>query len=175
MKFEELPLKGAFVVSLEPRSDERGSFARTFCVDEFSRMGLEAEFPQHSLSVNLKSGTFRGMHFQKDPRAEVKLVRCLRGRAWDILLDLRKGSPTFKQWQTVELSAENRRAVYIPKGFAHGFLTLEDNTELSYLISERYHPDLAAGVRWNDPSFSIRLPENPKVISPKDLEYPDYE
>src|SRR5262249_27437815 len=136
MRFEAIGLDGAWLVHPEPMRDERGYFARTFCVNEFGDHGLEASFPQHSISSSSRKGTLRGMHFQASPHEEVKLVRCLTGSIWDVIIDLRQGSPTFRQWKGFELSGENGLQLYIPKGFAHGFQTLSDDTRVNYLISE---------------------------------------
>lgn len=174
MRFESTGLNGAWLVHLEPRQDSRGFFARTFCVDEFGALGLETSFPQHSLSRSFQKGTVRGMHFQRDPHGEVKLVRCLRGAIWDVIIDLRPGSVTFRQWRGFELSDENGRQLYIPKGFAHGFQTLSENAEVNYLISEFYAPEAASGVGHDDPAFGIKWPLPVTEISEKDLLWPKF-
>jgi dTDP-4-dehydrorhamnose 3,5-epimerase len=174
VKFEPTPIEGLFLIELEPVSDDRGFFARTYCADEFRRHGLDPEVAQASISFNPRRGTLRGMHFQRDPHAEVKLVRCTRGSVQDVVIDLRPGSPTCGQWFGVELSADNRRMLYIPHGLAHGYLTLEDETEFSYQMSTPYHPESADGVRWNDPAFGIRWPIEVSVIAERDRSYPDY-
>ncbi|MBI2267303.1 MAG: dTDP-4-dehydrorhamnose 3,5-epimerase [Armatimonadetes bacterium] len=175
MVFTETRLKGAFVIEPEKLEDERGFFARTFCRTEFESRGLDPQVTQCSISFNAKKGTLRGMHYQAPPFQETKLVRCTMGSVYDVLLDLRQGSLTFKEWVAIELTARSRRILYIPEGFAHGFQTLEDGTEVFYQISVPYHPECARGVRWDDPAFGIEWPsaEN-RIISPKDLEYADF-
>lgn len=171
MRFLPLPLSGAFVVEAEPITDERGLFARTFCAHEFVAHGLNPHLVQCSLSFNKHKGTLRGMHYQAKPHEETKLVRCTSGAIYDVILDLRPDSPTFRQWAGVELSAENRKALYVPEGFAHGFLTLHDETEVFYQMSEFFHPECAVGVRWDDAAFNIRWPESVVVISERDRGY----
>jgi len=173
MKFEETPLHGAYLIYLEPIKDERGFFARSWCHDEFKKNGLDANLIQCSVSFNTKKGTLRGMHYQTAPHEETKLVRCTRGSMYDVIVDLRRDSPTFKQWFAAELTAENHLAMYVPKGFAHGLQTLEDNTEAFYQISEKYFPENATGVRWNDSAFGIKWPEMKPILSQKDSEYSD--
>ncbi len=172
MRFEPVGLDGAWLVHLEPIHDERGFFARTFCVNEFGARGLATDFPQHSVSCSLRKGTLRGIHFQREPHAEVKLVRCLSGSIWDVIVDLRPGSPTFRKWRGFELSDENGLQLYIPKGFAHGFQTLSDKTRVNYLISTFYAPDAASGVRYDDPAFGIAWPIPITEIAEKDLLWP---
>lgn len=174
MRFTETRLKGAYIIDIEPVEDERGFFARTWCEKEFKSRKLPPRFVQCSISFNKKRGTLRGMHYQVKPHEEHKLVRCTRGAIYDVIIDLRPKSPTFKQWIAVELSAANRRMLYVPAGFAHGFQTLEDETEVLYQISEFYNPNHSAGVRWNDPAFGIRWPLEVRVISLKDQEYRDF-
>jgi dTDP-4-dehydrorhamnose 3,5-epimerase len=174
MQFLSTALADAWLIELEPATDERGSFARTFCAREFSSHGLETSFPQHSISVSARRGTLRGMHFQTEPHSEVKLVRCLRGRIWDVIVDIRPASPTFGRWQGFELGDDNRRQLYIPKGFAHGFQTLTDDVEVSYLISTIYVPEAAAGFRHDDPTLQIAWPLPVSVISDKDRRWPDF-
>jgi dTDP-4-dehydrorhamnose 3,5-epimerase len=169
-----VPLEGAFVVEPEPIADERGSFARTFSVSEFEAAGLDTSVSQCSVSVNKRAGTLRGMHYQTSPHAESKLVRCTAGAIYDVIVDLRPRSATFKQWFSVELSRENRLSIFIPKGFAHGFQTLSDDAEVYYQISVPYEPSAAAGVRWNDPAFGIRWPEATRIISARDSSYQDF-
>jgi dTDP-4-dehydrorhamnose 3,5-epimerase len=169
-----LALPGAFIVRPEPIADERGFFARTFCREEFVAQGLNPNLAQCSVSFNKRRGTLRGMHYQKAPHEEDKLVRCTMGAIYDVLVDIRPGSPTFRRWSGVELSAENRTAVYIPKGFAHGFLTLSDDTEVFYQMSEPFQPECAAGVRWNDPAFGVSWPADVRVISDRDQAYPNF-
>jgi dTDP-4-dehydrorhamnose 3,5-epimerase len=172
--FTETPLQGAFVVDLEPHRDERGFFARTFCRREFEKHGINPAVAQCNISFNARAGTLRGMHFQKPPAAEVKLVRCIRGAFYDVIADLRRGSPTYRAHFSVELSAENRRALVIPEGFGHGFLTLLDNTEVEYQMSEFYEPGRASGFRYDDPNFGIRWPFPVEVISEQDLNWPKF-
>jgi dTDP-4-dehydrorhamnose 3,5-epimerase len=176
MIFIETKLPGAFVIDVEPIEDDRGFFARAWCRREFSEHGLSTDLAQANMSFNKRKGTLRGMHFQKAPHAEVKLVRCTRGAIYDVIVDLRPGSPTHSRWVGVELTAENRRMLYVPEGFAHGFQTLEDNTEIFYLVSEFYTPESEGGVRWSDPVFDIEWPLGaPTEISDKDRSWPDYE
>jgi dTDP-4-dehydrorhamnose 3,5-epimerase len=171
----ETTIPGAYVLELEPRTDERGFFARTWCRHEFTRLGLEPELAQCSLSHNYRVGTLRGMHYQGKPHEEAKLVRCTAGAIFDVLLDLRPASPTYLRWFAAELTADNRKSLYVPKGVAHGFQTLVDNTEVFYQISEPYYPDLACGVRWDDSAFGIRWPLPDPILSPRDRSYPDYQ
>jgi dTDP-4-dehydrorhamnose 3,5-epimerase len=174
MKFEELGLPGAFLISLEHRQDDRGFFARSFCKREFDDHGLNPKVVQCNLSYNLKKGTLRGMHYQVPPHGEAKLVRCIAGSIFDVMIDLRPESPTYRKWEGVNLSSRNRRAVYVPERFAHGYLTLEDDTEVLYQVSEFYTPDCERGIRWNDPAFRIVWPIVPTVVSPKDGSHPDF-
>ena len=174
MVFSETAIPGAFLITLNRSEDERGFFARTFCRSEFAEHGLNPDLEQCSISFNKQKGTLRGMHFQKSPYEETKVVRCTMGALFDVIIDLRPDSPTVKQWLSFELNAENRSMLYIPRGLAHGFLTLEDNTEVLYQMSDRYVPESAAGVRWNDRAFGIQWPDTPQVISVKDREYADF-
>jgi dTDP-4-dehydrorhamnose 3,5-epimerase len=174
MIFIETVLAGAFIIEPEKVADERGFFARTWCQKELSSRGLESRLVQCSISFNPKKGTLRGMHFQSAPREEVKIVRCTRGEIFDVIIDLRPGSSTFKKWVGVTLSEENRKMIYIPKGFAHGFITLFDQVEIFYQMSEFYSPEHAQGVRWNDPAFAIRWPAEVQLISERDNNYPDF-
>ncbi len=174
MIFTETPLKGAYVIELEPREDERGFFARSWCADEFEKHGLNSRLVQCNISFNKKRGTLRGMHYQAAPFREAKLARCTMGAIYDVIIDLRTASPTFKQWFAVELSAENRLAVYIPEEFAHGFQTLTDNAEVFYQMSEFFHPECAMGLRWDDPAFGVPWPIKTPVISEKDMSYPSW-
>ena len=174
MIFEETRLGGAFIIDAEPHKDDRGFFARTWCQQEFERHGLNPRLVQCNISFNLKKGTLRGMHYQEAPCEEAKLVRCTMGSICDVIVDLRPDSPTFRKHATVTLSAENRRMLYIPEKFAHGFITLEDNTEVFYQMSEFYSQESARGIRWNDPLFGIRLPLEVAVISERDRDYPDF-
>jgi dTDP-4-dehydrorhamnose 3,5-epimerase len=170
--FTETPLAGAFVVDIEPLPDERGFFARTWCQREFEARGLETHFAQCSVSVNTYSGTLRGLHYQAAPYEEVKLVRCTAGAIFDVIVDLRPESPTLARHYSVLLSAMNRRILYVPRGFAHGFQTLEDNTEVAYQISEFYQPEYARGVRWDDPAFGIVWPTTAnRIMSDRDRTY----
>lgn len=175
MRFLETTLAGAYVVEPEPVEDERGFFARNFCRDEFASRGLRPEVAQTSTSYNRLRGTLRGMHYQTDPFPEAKLVRCVAGAIYDVILDLRPESQTFGRWFGVELSASNRLALYVPEHFAHGFQTLEDHAEVFYQISEFHHPECARGVRWNDPAFRVEWPLEVACISARDRDYPDFE
>lgn len=175
MTFRETKLPGVFEVHLEPISDERGFFARSWCQKEFEDYGLNTRLVQCNVSLNTRKGTLRGMHYQAAPHAEAKVVRCAAGAIYDVVLDLRAQSATFKQWFSAVLSAEKRNMLYIPEGCAHGFLTLEDATEVFYQMSEFYHADLSRGVRWNDPAFQIVWPEKVQVISERDRTYPDFD
>jgi dTDP-4-dehydrorhamnose 3,5-epimerase len=174
LKFVPTALAGAYIVDPEPESDSRGFFARAWCQREFGERGLNPRLVQCNISYNLKKGTWRGMHYQEAPHEEAKLVRCTMGSICDVIVDLRPDSPTFKKHLAVTLSAENRKMLYIPEKFAHGFLTLEDDTEIFYQMSEFYAPQSARGFRWNDPNFAIRLPLEVAVISERDRSYPDF-
>lgn len=171
MIFTETRLSGAYVIDLECIKDERGFFARTWCKEEFGKHGLNSNLVQCNLSHNVKRGTLRGMHYQVAPYEEAKLVYCISGAIYDVIIDLRENSPTFRQWQAFELSAQNRRMLYIPVGFAHGFQTLQDHTSVFYQMSEFYHPECARGIRWDDPAFAIYWPTGQKIISQKDYSY----
>ena len=175
MKFHPTPLRDAYTIDLERRGDDRGFFARVFCEKEFSQAGLEPKFVQVNKSLSAKKGTLRGMHYQLPPKAEVKLVRCVRGALWDAILDLRPDSPTFGKWFGAELSADNRLMMYVPRGFAHAVLTLTDDAEAFYLVSEFYGPEQERGVRWNDPKFDVSWPIAPHEISAKDAKWPDFD
>jgi dTDP-4-dehydrorhamnose 3,5-epimerase len=168
----ELP--GVHVLDLDAHEDARGTFARIWCAREASTHGLETRIAQASLSTNRERGTLRGMHYQRPPHAEVKVVRCVRGAVFDVALDLRKSSPTFRRWVGVELSADNGRALYIPEGCAHGFLTLEPDSEILYQMSSFYEPDAGAGVRWDDSAFGINWPLPVSVIGPRDAGWGDF-
>lgn len=172
MIFRETPLAGAWVLEPERFEDERGFFARTYCRREFEAHGLEPSIAQCSVSFNHRRGTLRGLHFQAAPHEEIKLVRVTRGAIWDVIVDVRPGSPTFKRHFGIVLSAENRHELYIPKGMAHGFQTLEDETEVFYQISEYYASESARGFRWDDPAFAIPWPEPVTVMSEKDRNLP---
>jgi dTDP-4-dehydrorhamnose 3,5-epimerase len=172
--FNETKLKAAFAIELQKQEDERGFFARSWCQRDFAEHGLNSKLVQCNISFNQMKGTLRGMHYQVAPHEEAKLVRCTRGALYDVIVDLRPASPTFMQWLGIELTAENHRMLYIPEGFAHGFQTLSDDTEVFYQMSEFYHPECARGVRWNDPAFNILWPVEEKIISTRDNSYPDY-
>lgn len=175
MMFTETPLRGAFLVDLERRGDERGFFARAFCEREFAAQGLATRFVQVNDSLTAQRGTLRGMHYQLAPKAETKLVRCVRGALYDVVLDLRRDSPTFGRSFGAELTADNRRMMYVPKGFAHGFVTLTDDVEAIYLVDEFYAPEHERGIRWDDPRFGIAWPIRPVVVSDKDRAHPDFD
>ena len=172
MRFRPYRLYGLWLVEPERRADERGYFARTFCDEEFAAHGLPTRFPQCNASFNAGRGTLRGLHWQDEPYPEGKLVRCVRGAAFDVAADLRPGSPTRGQWASAELSADNGHALYIPPGFAHGFQALEDGTELFYQMTERYRDGLARGVRWDDPDLAIEWPLPDPVLSARDAALP---
>ncbi len=174
MTFNETKLPGVFEIHLEPHPDERGFFARCWCQDEFEKNKLSTRLAQCSVSFNTRKGTLRGIHYQALPYPETKLVRCTRGAIYDVVVDLRPNSPTFKQWIAVVLTASNRRMVYVPEGCGHGLMTLEDETEVFYQISEFYNPELARGVRWDDPTFGIAWPSQVQVISERDGAYPNF-
>lgn len=173
MKFSETSLKDAMLIALEKRGDQRGFFARTFCADEFRAAGLAAEFVQANHSSNARKGTLRGMHFQKAPHREVKVVRCVKGAIHDVIIDLRPGSPSYGRWEGFDLTEENGHMLYVPEGFAHGFQTLVDDTHVVYQVSHPYTPGAEGGVRWDDPAFAVAWPMAPTVISPKDAAWPD--
>lgn len=171
MKFIETPLEGSFVIEIEKNEDNRGFFARTFDKKSFIKLNLETELFQCNVSFNKKSGTLRGMHYQKHPYEEIKIVRCTKGKIFDVIIDLRIDSNSYKKWFGIELTAENHKMVYVPKGFAHGFLTLEDESEVFYQMSDCYMPDSASGIHWNDDSIGIKWPRTPSVISSQDDSY----
>ena len=173
MKFTATSLADAVVVDLSPIADDRGSFARTFCAETFAAQGLVPTFVQANHSQNVTRGTLRGMHFQRQPHGEVKLVRVVQGAIVDVIIDLRRDSPSYGRWEAFELSTENRRMLYVPAGFAHGFQTLEDHTDVVYQVSHPYTPGAEGGVRWNDPAFGITWPLPVTSISPKDAAWPD--
>jgi dTDP-4-dehydrorhamnose 3,5-epimerase len=175
MIFRHTKVQGVFELEVERHIDERGFFARTWCQQEFEKNGLNPKLVQCSISFNTQKGTLRGMHFQSSPCAEAKLVRCSSGSLYDVVLDLRPGSPTYKQWVAFVLTADKRNIVYVPEGCAHGFLTLEDETEVFYQMSEFHRAEAARGVRWNDPAFQIMWPGSIKVISERDRTYPDFD
>lgn len=174
MKFTESPLQNAWILEIEPRGDERGYFARTFCRNELEAHGLDATIVQSNSSYSRDAGTLRGMHYQKAPAEETKLIRCLRGSIFDVIIDLRPDSSTYLQSYGIELTADNLRMLYIPKGFAHGFMTLQDHTEVLYMVGEYYTPNCEDGLRYNDPKFNIEWPVEPSVVSEKDQNWPDF-
>jgi dTDP-4-dehydrorhamnose 3,5-epimerase len=177
MIFTETRLQGAYEIDLDVHTDDRGYFARSYCWQEFQARGLNPKVVQCNVSYNKKRGTLRGMHYQEAPHEEAKLIRCVRGALYDVLIDLRPESPTFRQWTAVELRArpdKPSRMVYLPEGFAHGFQTLEDDTEVVYQMSEFYAPAAARGFRWNDPAFAVDWPEPVRVMSDRDSSYPDF-
>lgn len=175
MIFHKTRLPGVFEIHLEPKADDRGFFARCWCQNEFERNGLNPKVVQCSISFNPREGTLRGIHYQAQPYAEAKVVRCTQGAIYDVVVDLRSNSPTYKHWVAVILRATDRNMVYIPEGCGHGFLTLVDETEVFYQMSEFYSPESARGVRWNDPAFHIVWPREVAVISERDRSYPDFE
>ena len=172
MQFISTPLKGSYLIDLEKRGDDRGFFSRMFCIEEFAKHGLESKFIQANNSFSTHRGTLRGLHYQLHPKEETKLVRCIKGSFYDVILDLRNDSPTFGKSFGAVLSADNRRMMYVPRGFAHGFLTLEDDSEVIYFVSEFYSKDEERGIRWNDPRFKIEWPSEPVVISERDRNHP---
>lgn len=174
MIFSETRIPGVFVVELQKVEDERGYSARTWCEKEFAAAGIAVRWVQSLTSFNARRGTLRGMHFQSPPNAQGRLVRCTRGAVHDVVLDLRAGRPTYKQWIAIELTADNGKMIYIPQGLAHGYQTLADDTELSYLMSEFYDPASDTGVRWNDPAFGIAWPPAERILSPRDRDFPDF-
>lgn len=174
MRFNESPLAGAHLIEIDKREDQRGFFARFFCAREFADQGLETQFAQINNSLSRDPGTLRGLHYQLSPAAEVKVIRVVSGALWDVILDLREDSPTFGSYFGAELTGENRRMMYVPRGFAHGFVTLEPDTEALYLVSTYYAPEHERGIRWNDPRFAITWPVEPSVISEKDASHPEF-
>ena len=171
MIFSETKLKGAYVIDIKKEEDERGFFARTWDKEKFFERGLKSEFVQFSMSFNKKKGTLRGMHYQIEPFEETKLISCVSGKIYDVIIDLRKFSPTYKKWMSIELSDTNHRTLYVPKGFAHGYITLKNNTLVTYKISEKYNPKFARGIKWDDIEFKIKWPINPIIISKKDQSF----
>lgn len=174
MIFTETKLKGAFIIDVKRIEDERGFFGRSYCEKEFEEYGLNTNIVQTNVSYNKKKGTLRGMHMQVTPYEETKLVRCTRGAIYDVIIDMREGSETYKQWVGVELTADNYRMLFVPEGFAHGFITLEDNTDVTYQVTQFYTPGSEKGIRWNDPAFNIEWPIEPVVVSEKDQAHPDF-
>jgi dTDP-4-dehydrorhamnose 3,5-epimerase len=176
MRFERTKLQDAYFLTLEKKEDDRGFFARAWCVDEFRTMGIVTTFVQANIGYNKKKGTLRGFHYQSTPFEEAKLVRCVSGSIYDVIIDLRKLSSTYKKWQGFYLKSDDHTSLYIPQGFAHAYMTLEDDTEVFYMVSEFYVPDAEKGIRWNDPTFSVNWPEGgPKFISQKDRGWKDYD
>jgi dTDP-4-dehydrorhamnose 3,5-epimerase len=173
MQFEALPLLGLFKILLEPRSDSRGFFARRFSAEGFAARGLETHFPERSFAHNAKRGTIRGLHFQEHPFAESKIIRCTKGAAFDVMVDIRIDSPTFGKWHVEEITEGDHVLLYVPKGFAHGYQSLTDETELDYEISEAFNPQAVAGIRWNDPALAIPWPLEIAILSARDLLLPD--
>jgi dTDP-4-dehydrorhamnose 3,5-epimerase len=175
MRFTETKLRGAYIIDLEPHEDERGFFARTYCEREFTRLGLTACAAQCNLSYNKKKGTVRGMHYQLEPHAEAKLITCLSGAIYDVIVDLRADSSTYRRWWSTELDSRRPRSMlYVPAGFAHGFQTLDDDTEVFYQMAAFYHPESARGIRWNDPAFDIAWQKIDLTISERDRTFPDF-
>jgi dTDP-4-dehydrorhamnose 3,5-epimerase len=173
MIFRETALEGAFIIEPELKEDDRGFFARAWCQRELAAHGLNPNVVQANLSYNRHRHTLRGMHYQRPPQGEAKLVRCIRGAIYDVIVDLRKGSPTYRKWVGLTLSAQNRHMLYVPEGFAHGFQTLEDDTELFYLMTEFHTPGSEAGARWDDPAFGIRWPDaSTRIMSDRDRKWP---
>jgi len=174
MLFQETPLAGAYVIEPKRITDDRGFFARLWCRNELQQQGLNPTIAQTNIGVSVRKGTLRGLHFQVAPHAEVKIVRCPRGAIYDVIVDLRPSSATFKKWFGIELTESNNRAIYVPEGFAQGYITLEDDTEIYYHTTECFQPGSASGIRYNDPAFGITWPVQPEVISKPDLEWQDY-
>lgn len=164
MKFTELNIKGAYIIELESHLDERGTFSRQFCKEEFKKHGIDFEICQCNVSTNYKKGTIRGLHYHKEPYLEQKIISCLRGKFFDVIVDLRKNSPTYLKWQSVELHENDNKLLYIPEKFAHGFQTLKDDTVIYYQLSNYFIPDCYAGLRWNDPKIAICWPDNKNII-----------
>ena len=174
MNFKEIELKGAFLINLQKNDDDRGFFARSFCREEFKKAGIDFNIVQSNISYNKKKGILRGLHYQSAPHEEAKLISCPRGAICDVVIDLRRDSSTYCEWFALELSDRNYLSLYIPEGFAHGFQTLEDDTIVSYQMSEFYYPDLARGIRWDDRVFNIDWPITSCILSNKDANYPDF-
>ena len=175
MNFSETKLSGVLLIEPELHADDRGSFARSFCVDDFKNVGIDFCVVQANFSFNKYAGALRGLHYQLSPFAEAKVVRCTSGALYDVVVDLRSGSPTLGQWLAIELNAKNRNSIYVPEGCAHGFQTLVDNTEVSYLMSERYVPEAASGVRYDDPAIGIEWPLAVSSVSDRDRDWPDFQ
>lgn len=175
MKFNKTKLDGSFVIDLDKREDERGFFARLFCINEFDQNQADRNIVQVNNSLSRDKGTLRGIHYQLSPKSETKIVRCIKGSLWDVIVDLRPDSPTFLQWFGETLSAENRRMMFVPKGFGHGFITLEPDTEAIYFVTEFYSPEHERGLRWDDPKIGIEWPFEPVIISEKDRQHKDFD
>ena len=175
MIFKPLPLTGAYAINLEKKEDHRGFFARSFCLEELAKQGLEMKIAQINNSMSKYKGTLRGLHFQYPPKAEIKIIRCIRGSIWDVIVDIRKDSPTYGRWYGIELNESNRSLLYVPKGFAHGFLSLTDDAEIIYLVSETYSPAHEGTLRWDDPFHKIQWPIQPHEISQKDTDAPNWQ
>jgi dTDP-4-dehydrorhamnose 3,5-epimerase len=175
MKFNKTKLNGSFVIDLDKREDERGFFARLFCINEFDQNQADRNIVQINNSLSRDKGTLRGIHYQLSPKSETKIVRCIKGSLWDVIVDLRPDSPTFLQWFGETLSAENRRMMFVPKGFGHGFITLEPDTEAIYFVTEFYSPEHERGLRWDDPKIGIEWPIEPVIISEKDRQHKDFD
>jgi len=175
MRFIPLSIAGAFLIEMEPITDQRGYFARSFCRDEFKARGLAYEFVQCSIACNRQRGTLRGMHYNRSAQGEAKLMRCTRGALYDVLLDLRAGSPSYRRWIAHELTSATDRLIYAPPGVAHGYQTLEDDTEAAYWMSAPYRREAQAGVRWDDPAFGIQWPISRPILSARDRAYPDFD
>jgi dTDP-4-dehydrorhamnose 3,5-epimerase len=174
MRFQETNVQGVLLISPDHFDDERGFFERTWAQDEFDAHGLPTPMVQRNVSYNRAARTLRGMHFQREPYPEVKLISCLIGAVYDVAIDIRPDSPTYRQWFGAELRQDNGQMLYVPQGCAHGYLSLEPDSTVEYLISEFYHPEVAGGIRWNDPFFNVRWPAEPAVINARDATYPDY-
>ena len=175
MIFKETPLKGAFEIEVQKIEDERGFFGRVWCEKEMEQHGLNTNLVQSNVSLSKNKGTLRGMHFQRSPFQETKLVRCTKGAVYDVIVDLRPDSKTFKKWHGVKLTEDNHKMIYVPENFAHGFLTLENNSEVTYLVTQFYNQNMEAGLRWNDPAINIDWPGNIQEISVKDSNHPDFD
>lgn len=175
MIYTETTLKGAYLINLQKREDERGFFARYFCQNEFDQNHLETNWVQVNNSLSVEKGTLRGLHFQQSPHSEVKLIRCIRGKIWDVIVDVRVNSSTYGKWFGAELNEENRTMMYVPKGFAHGFISLVENTEILYMVSSAYNPESERTLRWNDKFHNIEWPIKPIVISDKDSNAKDWD
>jgi dTDP-4-dehydrorhamnose 3,5-epimerase len=175
MRFIETPLQQAYIIEIDKKGDERGFFARIFCVNEYDAIGLDRNIVQSNISWNPEKGTLRGLHYQLTPKAETKIVRCTHGALYDVIIDIRPNSHTFGKWFASELTAENHRMMFVPKGFAHGFLTLTANTEVCYFVTEFFAPEHERGIRYNDPRFGIMWPFEPSVISPKDNSWTSFD